>query len=158
LQYCNRIKCLCENNYSEVDSFYDMTIQKHCLHAINKSIVSCVHFKGTINITNIKLSPFTGTFTHTNIKQCYFVNMHNITKMEFNLRIDFIYLRECHALIKTSAQIFKCMTTDVPRTLTGISNVPCNGQKDRQMCRIVSCASINTKNDDLTKTQPQYNR
>ena len=135
-----------------------MNIQKNCPHATNKSIVSCVQFKGTINIKNLKLSPITGTFTHTNIKQCYFVNMHNITKMEFNLHIDFINPRECRALVKTSAQIFKYMTTDVPRTLTGISNVPCNGQKDRQMCRIVSCASINTKNNDLTKTQTQCNR
>ena len=135
-----------------------MTIQKHCPHAVNKSIVSCVHFKGTINITNLKMSPITGPFTHTNIKQCYFVNMYNITQMEFNLQIDFINPRECRALVKTRAQIFKYMTTDVPRSLTGISNVPCNGIKDRQMGRIVSCASINTKNNDLTKTQTQCNR
>ena len=122
-----------------------MNIQKHCPHAINKSIVSCVQFNGTINITNLKLSPITGPVTHTIIKQCYFVNMHNITQMEFILQIDFINHRECRALVKTSAHIFKYMTTDVTRSLTGISNVPCNGQKDRQMGRIVSCASINTK-------------
>ena len=135
-----------------------MNIQKHCPHAINTSTVSCINFKGTINIRNLKLSSITGTkdacpFTHTNIKQRYFINVHYITEMEMNLQIDFISLIEWRAIVKTIAPLFTYLSTDVPRTL--ISSFLCNGQKDRQMGRIVSCDSIDTKNNDFMKTQKQ---